>query len=128
MIQSDSRLYFGGKQGIDQRVVEHDPSRVDLFLGARGQEAGPGEGETIVGDTERLHQLYVFLISMIMIASHVPRGISRDFARGVRKNVPNGGSAAIFVDSAFYLIGARRHTPRKSGGEDGGLQSKDLAC
>jgi len=54
---------------------------------------------------------------MVLIASDVAGRSAFDFARGVRKTVPNGFAFSSQVPGAFDLVCGRGHAPEKSVGK-----------
>src|SRR5436190_11052357 len=98
---------------IDQTVIEIEPfwiGRAD----AVGEDARPGDGEAICLDAERLDQLHILLVAMIMFVGAVAIAVVADPARRVRERVPDRWAAAVFVDGALDLVGRCRCAPDKT--------------
>ena len=56
----------------------------------------------------------IFGKAVVEVVSDIPGVAVGDFARGMSEGVPDGGSAAVFVDGTFDLVGGGGGTPEKA--------------
>src|SRR5205085_6109799 len=101
------------EQLIDQSIVEIEAFRVRWTITIR-KYARPRHREAIRLDAERLHQLHVGLVEVVMVVSNVAIRIIDDAARRVREGVPDRWSTSVFVDRTFDLIRSGCRAPDKS--------------
>lgn len=81
------------------------------------KDARPGDGHAVGADAEILEQAHVFLVAMVGVVGHVAGVSIEGFAGRVGVDVPDGWAAAIFVGSAFNLIGSGGAAPMKAVGK-----------
>ena len=91
---------------VDQPVVEIQPLGIGR-AGAVRKNARPGDGKPVRLDAERLDQLNVLLVAIIVLIGAVAVAVVGDLAGGMGKGVPDRGAAAVFVDRTldplYYL-------------------------
>ncbi len=105
-----------GEQLVDEPVVEVEPLRVRLTV-AVGEDARPRDGEAVRLDAERLHQLHVAFVEVIVVIGHVAVGVAHDLAGRMREGVPDGRPAPVLLDRALDLIRRGRRAPQEAGRE-----------
>ena len=109
-------LDVGGEQGVDEAFVEVDAFGVRR-AGALRENARPCDGEAEAFGAEALHQLDVLLVAVVEVVGDVAGLALEGFAGGVGEGIPDGGAAAVLVDSAFDLIGGGGGAPDEVVGE-----------
>ena len=113
MIQRRKRLDAVSQQFVEQAVVE-----IEAFwiwrAGAFREDARPCDRKPIGLCAQRLHQLNVFLVQVIMVGRGVAVAVIGDGAARVGEAVPDRRAAAVFVDGALDLIGRGRRAPQKA--------------
>jgi hypothetical protein len=102
MEKSYIRLNAVCKQFIYKVGIEFN-SRLANLANSLGEYTAPVDGEAISVNSERFHKLYVFLVAVIVVASHVGGLTVSDSAGLVGKDVPNVKSLAVLIISAFDL-------------------------
>ena len=70
MVEGRQRLDTRFQESIDQPVVKVQSGLVDLPA-TFWQDARPGDGETVVFEAQRSHQLDVFLPAVIMVTRDI---------------------------------------------------------
>src|SRR5262249_4708287 len=104
------------EQLVDQAIVEIQPLGIGRAAALR-KHARPGDREAVRLDAERLDQLHVFLVAVIVLVGAIAIAVVADLAGGVRKRVPDRGPAAVFIDRALDLVGRGRGAPDKALGK-----------
>src|SRR5882757_1619706 len=104
MIQGYEWLDAVRRQLVQQPVIEIEALWVWRTCSFR-ENARPSNRKTIGFCAQRLHQLNVFLVKMIMIGRGVGVAVIRDGPARVGETVPNRWAAAVFVDGPLDLIG-----------------------
>ena len=117
MIQRRKRLDAVRQQLVDQPVVEIEALGI-WRAGAFREDARPRNRETIGLGAQRLHQLDVFLVPMIMVGRGVAVAVVGDGPGRVGEAVPDRRAAAVLVDGALDLIGRGRGAPQKPAREN----------
>src|SRR5579883_733403 len=116
MIERRIRLDAAREQLVDEPVVKIETLSV---RGARtsGKNARPGDGEAIGFGAQRLHQLAIVLVAVIMIVSDVAIAAIFDGALPMRETVPDRRPPSVFVHGPFDLIGGGRRAPDEAAGK-----------
>src|SRR3954464_13248860 len=104
MIESSERLYVVGAQFIYEAIIKVQSLRVRRSR-SLWENSGPRNRETVGLDAQRLHQLHVLFIAVVVIVGHVACRVVDHLAGRVRESVPDGRAAPIFIDRALDLIG-----------------------
>ena len=112
VIERDQRTDFRFQKCIDDAAV---------IIGALGiyrsrsrrLNARPGNREAITVQIHGLHQCDVFGPAVVGIASYVSRIAILDFARRVRKAIPDRFALAVFLPRALNLISGSCGAPEK---------------
>ena len=112
MIQRRKRLNAVGQQLVDKAVVEIEAFWIRC-AGSFREDARPCDRESIGLCAERLHQLDVFLVQMIMVGRGISVAVIGDRSGRVREAVPDRRTAAAFVYGSLDLIGRGRRAPQK---------------
>ena len=102
----------GFQQTVHQPAVEIQPGRVDPAPTFR-QNTRPTKRKTVIWITQRLHDLDVFLPTMVVVAGDISGITIQDFSWCMRKDIPNGFALAIFVDCPFNLIRSSGCSPHE---------------
>ena len=102
------------EQLVDQSIVEIETFRIGWTIAVR-KYTRPGNREAISLDAERLHQLHVSFVKVVMVVSNVAVCIVNDSARRVRESVPNGWTTSVFFNGALHLIRSGCRSPDKCG-------------
>jgi hypothetical protein len=105
-----------GEEFVDEAAVEVDALGVGS-AGASGEDARPADGETVGLEAHRFHEGDVLLVEMVVIVGDVAGVAVVGLAGSVGEGVPDGGTAAVFVDGAFDLIGSGGGAPEEVFGE-----------
>lgn len=113
VIKRGERFDAVGEQFVHQPMVEIETFRVWRTSSFR-KNTRPRDRKTIGFHAQRLHQLHVFLVAMIVVVGAVGIAAVDYLARRVRKSIPDRRSAAVFPDGAFDLKGRRRSAPEKA--------------
>ena len=113
VIERGERLDAVGEQFVDQTAVEVHALWIRRARPLR-KDARPGDREAIGLDAQRLHQLHVVFVAVVVIVGHVAVGVVDDLAGRVRKGVPDRRRAAVFRDGAFDLVRGSGGSPQKS--------------
>ena len=116
VIQSRERLDAVREELVDQPVVEVEALRVRR-AGALRKHPRPGDRESIGLDAQRLHQLDVLLVAMVVVVGDVTGSARVRLARRVRESVPDRRRAPVLGRGAFHLIRGRRGSPEEAGRE-----------
>src|SRR5215475_4944652 len=103
MVERRKRLNAVREQLIHQAIVEIEAFRV-WRAGAFWKDARPGNRESIGLCAQRLHQLNVFLVAMIVIGCGIAVAAIGDCSRLATKAVPDRRATAVFVYGALDLI------------------------
>ncbi len=106
------RLNTPLQQAVDQPPVEIEPALIDCARAA-WENARPGDREAIALDTERLHEIQVLLVAVVMIACDVAGVAMLHPAGCMAKAIPNRLAATIGLDCALDLIRGCCDTPAK---------------
>ena len=109
MEQGHPRSHARGKEAVDNFVVEIQSLWIETTR--VGEYSSPSDGKSICGDTEIAKDLYVFRVSMVVIAGDVAIGAIDDRAASMGEVVPAGRSRSIGQGRAFDLIGGARRSP-----------------
>jgi hypothetical protein len=91
------------KEGIDEAVVVVNALLVDRAY-AVGHDAVPRDGEAVVFEAERPHELHVLRIEVVHIISDIARVPMSDAARNVRVCVPGAEALASLEPGALNLV------------------------
>src|SRR5580658_7732697 len=112
----------GTNAGLEHSI-HHALVMVETFLVRRADavrlNARPRDGEAIALLVEAFQQGNVLLVEVVVIAGDVAGVAAFDVAGSMRIAIPDGFAFAVFVPSAFDLIGGRRHAPEKVFGKTG---------
>lgn len=103
-------LDAGGVKRVDEALVEVEAFGVRR-AGAGGKNARPRDGEAEAFNAEALHECDVVFVEVEEVVGDVAGLALEGFARRVGEGVPDGRSAAVFVDRAFHLIAGGRRAP-----------------
>src|SRR5260221_11571978 len=103
MIKSRERPNAIRKEIIDESIVEVESLWIWRST-TRGEHTRPRDREAITFDAEGLHQLNVLLVTMIVIVGDITVCVGHNLTRSVRKSIPDGFTAAVFLCCALYLI------------------------
>src|SRR5262245_1576354 len=123
MVQSGIWLDAVGEDFVDQPIIKIEAFWIGRASSVR-KDARPCNGEAIGLGAQRLHQLDVFLVPVVVVVGDVTRALIGDLSGRVRKAIPNRWASTVLVDGAFDLIGRSRGAPAKiSGKARGGFQS-----
>ena len=113
MIQRRERRDAVRQQFVDKAVVE-----IEAFwiwrAGAFREDARPGNRESIGLCAQRLHQLDVFLVQVIMVGRGIAVAVVGDGPGRVGEAVPDRWAAAVLVHGPLDLIGRGRRAPQKT--------------
>ena len=119
-------LDAGFVEGVEEALVEVEAFGVGR-AGTLREDAGPCDGEAETFDAEALHEGDVFFVTVVEVVGDVGGLALKGFAGSMGEGVPDGGAAAVFVDSAFDLIAGSGCAPEevlgeavRGGGRDGG--------
>jgi hypothetical protein len=104
MVQGRKWLDAVRQQLIQQPVVEIEALWV-WRAGSLREDTRPSNRKTIGFCAQRLHQLNVFPVKMIMVGRGVGVAVIGDGPARVGETVPNRWAAAVFVDGPLDLIG-----------------------
>src|SRR4051794_40447467 len=113
MIKCGERLYAVGAQFIYEPIIEIQALRVRRSRALR-EDSGPRDGEAIGLDPQRLHQLHVLFVTMIVIVGYVASRVIHDLAGSVREGVPDGRATPVFINRALDLIRGCGRSPEKT--------------
>ena len=103
MIKCRERPNTIRKQLIDESIVKVEALWIRRSS-SRGEHTRPRDRESITFDAERLHQLDVLLVAMIVIVGDVTIGVGHDLTGCVRERIPNGNTAAVVFCCPLDLI------------------------
>ncbi|MNZ92172.1 hypothetical protein D3C78_1111870 [compost metagenome] len=103
---------------INEAVVKIQPLLVDRTE-TIGNDARPGDGETIGLDTHVLDEIEILFPAIVMIAGDITIVTPKDMARHVAEGIPDGGLAAIRPGGAFDLERGSRDAEQEVAGETG---------
>ena len=110
VIKTNPSLDSGCQQGIDEPIVEGEPSLIDHPTAGR-EDARPGDRKPVGPGPELAHEGDVLGIAMVVVAGDVPGFAIGDAALLPAERVPDAWPAPIFVDGALDLIARRGDTP-----------------
>jgi len=113
MEQRGIRLDAGGQQGVHQALVEGDALFVRL-PGAVGEDARPGDGETVGLHAQRFHELHILRVAMVLVHRDIACVAHGDVPGLVREGVPDGRLASVFLNGAFHLVGSGGASPEET--------------
>ena len=116
VVQGGKRLDAVREQLVDQAVVEVEPLRVRGAVALR-EHPRPRDREAVGLHAQRLHQLHVFLVAVIVVVGDIAGGVVHDLAGRVRERVPDRRSSAVLLDRSLDLIRRRGCSPEKAAGE-----------
>jgi len=106
-----------GEKLVDEAAVEVDALGVRR-AGPVGEDAWPGYGEAVGLEAERLHELHVFFVAMVVIVGDVAGFAVVGLARGVGEGVPNRDTTAVFFNSPFHLVRRCGRSPEEAFGKE----------
>jgi hypothetical protein len=104
MVQGRKWLDAVRQQLIQQPVVEIEALR-DWCADSLRDDTRPGNRKPIGLCAQRLHQLNVFPVPIIVIGRGVGVAVIGDGPARVGETVPNRWAATVFVDGSLDLIG-----------------------
>src|SRR5262245_3005045 len=110
VVERWKRRDAGCDEFVYESVVEVQPLRVGC-ADAFGENSRPSDGKPVRHRAEVFHQLYVFLIPMVMIVSDVTGRPVPDVAWRVRVRIPDRLPFAIFIGRTFDLVRRRSDAP-----------------
>ena len=113
VIERRKRLNAVGEQFVDQATVEVQAFRIRC-AGPLRKDARPGDREAVGLDAERLHQLHVFLVAVVVVVGHVAVGVVDDLCRACARRCPRPTACGRLPNGAFDLVRGRRGTPQKA--------------
>ena len=113
VIQRGKGLDAVGEQLVDQAAVEVHALWIRR-AGPLRKDARPGDREAIDLDAQRLHQLHVVFVTVVVIVGHVAVGVVDDLAGRMGEGVPHRRRAAVFGDGAFDLVRGGGGSPQKA--------------
>ena len=116
VIERRERLDAVGEQLVDEPVVEVEALRVRRAVALR-EHARPRDREAIGLDAQRLHQLHVLLVAMVVVVGDVARWPLLTSCRACARTCPRPTAAAVFGGGALDLIRGGRGPQRKPGGK-----------
>jgi len=122
VIEGAERADFRIEERVGETLVMVKTPRIGL-AGAIGLDARPRDGETVAGQIELLEECDVFFVAMVGVAGDVAGGGALHLAGGVHEAVPDGFALAVFVPSAFDLVGSGGGAPDKLVGK---LERREL--
>jgi len=94
--------YAGGAEARGESPVKLHSLPVDRAA-ALGEDARPGDGETVGLEPEKAHELDVALEAMVMVAGDGGRVAVPDRSGERREAVPGGFALAVLVPRPLYL-------------------------
>jgi len=103
VIERQRRLNVARQQSVDESTVEVQSGLIGGTL-AVGLHPGPSDREPVRADTERLHEVEVFVHSVIVVTGDVAGVAVPDLSGLFAKGVPDGWAAPVGVDGAFDLV------------------------
>ena len=134
MIEGDDRLDTVREEIVDELAIMGKPCRVHLSR-AVGQDARPGDGETIGVDAQPFHERDILkvLLPVVEIIGDIPSFVLADHRfrdlKFIGVDIPIGRAFAIQLIGALDLIGRGGHSPkegvfREVRGGSGGREAK----
>merc|ERR1719401_2436700 len=112
MVNRDDRFDVVGDELVDQVIVEIDAFRIDCAPAIR-QHSGPSDRKAVSGQAQLLHELYILLPAMIVVAGHRAIIAVLYIPFNGTEGVPNTSRTAIFV-TTFYLVRSCRTAPQET--------------
>src|SRR6476660_9802540 len=119
MVQRRERRDAVSQQLVDKAVVEIEALWI-WRAGAFREDARPGNRESIGLCAQRLHQLDVFLVEMIVVGRGIAVAVVGDGPGRAGEAVPDRRTAAILVHGSLDLIRRGRGAPQKPVRKTGG--------
>src|SRR5205823_3379623 len=110
--ERDVRGDAGGEEAVDQLVIEFQTALVHL-PSPRGQNARPGEAQSVRLEPQLLHDPDVVAPAVVMVAGDVAGVAGEDGALLAAEHVPHALPAPSLACGAFNLVRRRRSTPHK---------------
>lgn len=95
VMQGDSGFYARLNQSIDQLVVVKYPFLRVVCPVARGENAGPGDGELVGVDMETPEQVDIIVHFVVTVTSQISRLILKDLVL-MAKSIPDGLTLPMF--------------------------------
>ncbi len=112
VIQRREGLDAVRQQLVHEPVVEIEALRVGLPAPLR-EHPRPRDREPVGLDAQRLHQLHVALVAVIVVRRDVAVRVAGHLARRVREGVPDRRRAAVFSHGPFDLVRRRGGAPQE---------------
>jgi hypothetical protein len=110
MEKIDRGLDAGRQKLINKPIIEVETLFVDGSA-SLGQDPGPGNGEAVRIETERLYQSDILLDAVIVIACNISRVPIDDMVPGVGEPIPDALALSVLVPRPFDLVCRCRYAP-----------------
>src|SRR5262245_7819201 len=116
VIQSGKGLDSVGQKFINESIVEIKTFGVRCARTLR-EDARPGDRKAVRLHAQRLHELHIFLVPVIVIICDVAGSVVDCRSRRLGKSVPDRRTTSIFIYRTFNLIGSGRRPPQETFGK-----------
>ena len=120
VVKRGVRLDVSLQQLVDEPRIEIDALLVDA-AGALGEDASPGDAESVGVDAQLGHQRDVLFVAPVVIAGDIASLIEPGVAGSVRETVPDTATGAVGGGRAFDLVGRGGRAPQETVGKLVGL-------